>query len=113
MMTDGVASPPTGGPASQAGSNAGASPEHKHMSRRKHLVLDVCIILGVLIAYVFSLLGYDGWPTHRVRFRSGRGATDSTVVLIRFEELHTVANRLDVKSAGAADDLIVDHRLKC
>ncbi|KAM53887.1 DUF4436 domain-containing protein [Mycobacterium tuberculosis] len=105
--------PPTGGPASQAGSDAGASPEHKHMSRRKHLVLDVCIILGVLIAYVFSLLGYD-WLAHTPGPlpQPDVGTTDDTVVLIRFEELHTVANRLDVKVLVLPDDSMIDHRLQ-
>lgn len=83
------------------------------MSRRKHLVLDVCIILGVLIAYVFSLLGYD-WLAHTPGPlpQPDVGTTDDTVVLIRFEELHTVANRLDVKVLVLPDDSMIDHRLQ-
>lgn len=69
-------------------------------------------------SWVFSLptsfrcSATTGWPTHRVRFRSRTGTTDDTVVLIRFEELHTVANRLDVKVLVLPDDSMIDHRLQ-
>ncbi|WP_425326250.1 DUF4436 domain-containing protein [Mycobacterium kubicae] len=91
---------------------AAPTPEPKHMSRRKHLVLDTCIIVGVAVLYVLSLLGYH-WlaSTPGPLPKPDVGTTADTVVLVRFEQLHTVANRLDVKVLVLPDDSMTDRRL--
>ncbi|ETW24024.1 membrane protein [Mycobacterium gastri 'Wayne'] len=82
------------------------------MSRRKHLVLDVSIIVGVAVVYVLSLVGYH-WlaGTPGPLPKPDMGTTEDTVVLVRFEQLHTVANRLDVKVRVLPDDSMIDRRL--
>ncbi|KAA1249108.1 DUF4436 domain-containing protein [Mycobacterium simiae] len=90
---------------------AGSAP-HKHMSRRKHLVLDATIIVGVAVIYAFSLLGYHWLASSPGPLpKPDVGTTDDTVVLVRFEQLHTVANRLDVKVLVMPDDSMIDKRL--
>ncbi|GAB7143223.1 DUF4436 domain-containing protein [Mycobacterium riyadhense] len=91
---------------------AESPPEPKHTSRRKHLVLDVGIIVGVVVVYVFSLLGYH-WlaSTPGPLPKPDVGTNDDTVVLLRFEQLHTVSNRLDVKVLVMPDDSMIDKRL--
>jgi hypothetical protein len=79
---------------------------------RRHLVLDVCVITGVAVLYVLSLFGYH-WlaSTPGPLPRPDVGTTNDTVVLVRFEQLHTVANRLDVKVKVLPDDSMLDKRL--
>ncbi|QUR66432.1 DUF4436 domain-containing protein [Mycobacterium spongiae] len=91
---------------------ASVAQEPKRMSRRQHRVLDVCIIVGVFVVYVLSLLGYH-WlaSTPGPLPKPDVGTTDDTVVLVRFEELHTIANRLDVKVLVMPDDSMIDPRL--
>jgi hypothetical protein len=80
--------------------------------RRRHLVLDVSIIVGVAVVYVLSLLGY-----HWLASAPGPlpdpdvSTTDNTVALVRLEKLDTIAKRLDVKVEVLPDDSMVDHRL--
>ena len=77
--------------------------------RRRHLLLDVSIIAGVVVVYVLSLLGY-----HLLATAPGPlpepvlNTDDGTVVLVRFEQLHTVANRLDVKVLVMPDNSMID-----
>jgi hypothetical protein len=75
-------------------------------------VLDVCVITGVAVLYVLSLFGYH-WlaSTPGPLPRPDVGTTNDTVVLVRFEQLHTVANRLDVKVKVLPDDSMLDKRL--
>jgi hypothetical protein len=79
--------------------------------RRRHLLLDVSIIAGVVVVYVLSLLGY-----HLLATAPGPlpgpvlNTADGTVVLVRFEQLHTVANRLDVKVLVMPDDSMINKR---
>ncbi|MCV7079853.1 DUF4436 domain-containing protein [Mycobacterium szulgai] len=82
------------------------------MSRRKHLVLDVCIIVGVAVLYVLSLVGYHWLASSPGPLpKPDVGTTDDSVVLIRFEQLHTVSNRLAVKVLVMPDDSMIDKRL--
>ncbi|BDN80957.1 MULTISPECIES: DUF4436 domain-containing protein [Mycobacterium] len=108
-MADNNAAP---GAAAAPDPPANARPKPKHMSRRKHLVLDTTIIVGVIVVYIFSLVGYH-WlaSTPGPLPKPDVGTTDDTVVLVRFEALHTVANRLDVKVLVMPDDSMIDHRL--
>ena len=79
--------------------------------RRRHLLLDVSIIAGVFVVYVLSLLGY-----HLLAVAPGPlpepvvNTADGTVVLVRFEQLHTVANRLDVKVLVMPDASMINKR---
>src|SRR5689334_8718149 len=79
---------------------------------RRHLVLDICVIVGVIIIYALSLFGYH-WlaSTPGPLPRPDVGTTNDTVVLVRFEQLHTVSNRLDVKVKVLPDDSMLDKRL--
>ncbi|AGZ52271.1 DUF4436 domain-containing protein [Mycobacterium kansasii] len=103
---------PAGTTASPPGGSAASPSARPHMSRRKHLVLDVSIIVGVAVVYVLSLVGYH-WlaSTPGPLPKPDVGTTEDTVVLVRFEQLHTVANRLDVKVLVMPDDSMIDKRL--
>lgn len=80
--------------------------------RRRHLVLDISIIVGVAIVYVLSLLGYHWLASSPGPLPAPDVSTaDNTVVLVRFEKLDTTAKRLDVKVEVMPDDSMVDHRL--
>lgn len=75
-------------------------------------MLDVSIIAGVVVVYVLSLLGYHwlaGVPGPLPE--PDVNTSDGTVVLMRFEQLHAVANRLDVKVLVMPDNSMVDKRL--
>ncbi len=87
-------------------------PKRERKPRRRHLVLDVSIIAGVVVVYLLSLLGYH-WlaSTPGPLPQPDVTTSDGTVVLVRFEQLHAVANRLDVKVLVMPDDSIVDKRL--
>ncbi|MCV7444829.1 DUF4436 domain-containing protein [Mycobacterium paraense] len=80
--------------------------------RRRHLVLDVSIIVGVVVVYTLSLFGYH-WlasapgPLPEPDVNTAEG----TVVLVRFEQLHAVQNRLDVKVLVMPDDSLISKRL--
>src|SRR5271170_5056764 len=68
--------PQTALPASQ--------PEHK--PRRRHLILDVSIIAGVVVVYLLSLLGYHYLATAPGPLPAPElGTADGTVVLVRRE----------------------------
>lgn len=90
------------------------SPEPKRgrKPRRRHLVLDVSIIVGVVVVYVLSLLGYHWLATAPGPLpEPDVNTADGTVVLVRFEQLHAVANRLDVKVLVMPDNSMIDRRL--
>jgi hypothetical protein len=80
--------------------------------RRRHLVIDISIIAGVIVVYVLSLLGYH-WlaSTPGPLPDPDTGTSDATVVLVRLEQLHPVEHRLDVKVLVMPDDSMVDKRL--
>jgi hypothetical protein len=96
-----------------SGNGHAAAPTPKgRKPRRRHLVLDVSIIVGVVVVYIFSLLGYH-WlaSTPGPLPEPDVNTADGTVVLVRFEQLHPVANRLDVKVLVMPDNSLVDKRL--
>jgi hypothetical protein len=75
-------------------------------------VLDVSIIVGVAVIYVLSLLGYHWLATAPGPLPEPElNTADGTVVLVRFEQLHAVANRLDVKVLVMPDDSMIEKRL--
>lgn len=78
--------------------------------RRRHLVLDISIIGGVIVVYVLSLLGYHLLTIAPIP-EPELNTADGTVVLVRFEQLHTVTNRLDVKVLVMPDISMIDKRL--
>ena len=79
--------------------------------RRRHLLLDVSIIGGVVVVYVLSLLGYHWLATAPGPLPEPvLNTADGTVVLVRFEQLHTEANRLDVKVLVMPDDSMINKR---
>ncbi|WP_082959943.1 MULTISPECIES: DUF4436 domain-containing protein [unclassified Mycobacterium] len=81
-------------------------------ARRRHLVLDLSIILGVVVIYLLSLFGYHWLATTPGPLPAPDVNTaDGTVVLVRFEQLHPVANRLDVKVLVIPQDSMIDKRL--
>ncbi len=80
--------------------------------RRRHLLLDLSIIGGVVVVYVLSLLGYHWLATAPGPLPEPvLNTDDGTVVLVRFEQLHTVANRLDVKVLVMPDSSMIDKHL--
>ena len=61
---------------------------------------------------MLSLLGYHWLATAPGPLPEPVVNTDDgTVVLVRFEQLHTVANRLDVKVLVMPDSSMIDKRL--
>lgn len=80
--------------------------------RNRRLIIGVGILIAFLAVYVLSLFGF-----HVLAKSSGPlkppdlNATDDTVVLIRLEELKTVANRLTVKVLVIPQDSMFDKRL--
>jgi Domain of unknown function (DUF4436) len=100
------ATPEAAPPATPPATKSGRKP------RRRHLVLDVSIIAGVVVVYVLSLLGYHWLATAPGPLpEPDVNTADGTVVLMRFEQLHTVANRLDVKVLVMPDDSMINKRL--
>lgn len=90
-----------------------ATGEHRApRRRRRHFLLDIGIIVGVVLVYVISLLGYHWLATAPGPLgEPDVNTADGTVVLVRFEQLHTVANRLDVKVLVMPDDSMLNKRL--
>jgi hypothetical protein len=75
-------------------------------------VLDVSIIVGVVVVYALSLLGYHWLATAPGPLpEPDVNTADGTVVLVRFEQLHSVQNRLDVKVLVMPDDSLLNKRL--
>jgi hypothetical protein len=80
--------------------------------RRRHFVFDLTIVVGVVVLYVLSLLGY-----HWLAKAPGPlpepdlSTVDNSVVLVRIEQLHAVEHRLDVKVLVMPDDSMINKRL--
>ncbi|SPM38638.1 DUF4436 domain-containing protein, partial [Mycobacterium numidiamassiliense] len=104
------ADPPTAAPPGLPPAPPEPEPQGKP-KRRRHVVLDVCIVLGVVMAYCLSLLGYHLLASEPRMPEPELSTADGTVVLVRLEQLHTVANRLDVKVLVMPDDSLLNKRL--
>ena len=103
-----VPAPPAAQPALPAAPVPG---RRARKPRRRHLLLDISIVAGVVVVYVLSLLGYHLLATAPGPLPEPVLSTDDgTVVLVRFEQLHTVANRLDVKVLVMPDSSMLDKR---
>jgi hypothetical protein len=75
-------------------------------------MLDISIIVGVVVVYALSLLGYHWLATAPGPLpEPDVNTADGTVVLVRFEQLHSVQNRLDVKVLVMPDDSMLNKRL--
>jgi uncharacterized protein DUF4436 len=110
LPTNGHGVAPTAPAAPSAPATPAEPPARK--PRRRHLVLDISIIVGVAVIYVLSLLGYHWLATAPGPLPDPvLNTADGTVVLMRFEQLHTVANRLDVKVLVMPDDSMINKRL--
>jgi Domain of unknown function (DUF4436) len=95
-----------------AAPTAPPDPAPARKPRRRHLVLDISIVVGVFVVYVLSLVGYHWLTTAPGPLpEPDVNTSDGTVVLMRFEQLHTVANRLDVKVLVLPDDSMINKRL--
>jgi hypothetical protein len=102
---DAVPSAPDPAPAAPSVPSAGKK-------RRRHLVVDISIVAGVIVVYVLSLIGYHWLATAPGPLPAPElGTSEGTVVLVRFEQLHPVEHRLDVKVLVMPDDSMVDKRL--
>ncbi|MDP7736874.1 DUF4436 domain-containing protein [Mycobacterium paragordonae] len=80
--------------------------------RRRHLILDVSVVLSVVVVYLLSLFGYHLLATSPGPLpEPDMTTTDNSVVLVRIEQLHAVEHRLDVKVLVKPDDSMIDPRL--
>ncbi|MHA7652125.1 DUF4436 domain-containing protein [Mycobacterium sp. ML4] len=88
------------------------SPQAPRRGRRRHIVLDVSIVVSVGVVYLLSLFGYHLLATSPGPLpEPDMTTTDNTVVLVRIEQLHAVEHRLDVKVLVKPDDSMIDPRL--
>jgi hypothetical protein len=88
------------------------TPDTPSKSRGRRIAIGIGILVAVVVVYALSLFGF-----HLLAKSSGPlkppdlNATDDTVVLIRLEELKTVAKRLTVKVLVIPQDKMFDKRL--
>ncbi|WP_232007769.1 DUF4436 domain-containing protein [Mycobacterium gordonae] len=83
--------------------------EHKHMSVRKHLLLDSSILIGFAAFYIFTLLNYQWLAPHPLPKVDLRSPKD-TVVKVHIDNLRHKDNLLDVTLVLKPDEAIVDPR---
>src|ERR1700738_703212 len=94
----------------QAAPPASRSP--RRWRRPRHFVLDLCIVAGVIVVYLLSLLGYHWLATAPGPLPEPDLSTaDNSVVVVRIEALHAVEHRLDVKVLVMPDDSMINKRL--
>lgn len=80
--------------------------------KRRNLVLDVSVVLGVAVVYLLSLFGYHWLATEPGPLPDPDLSTaDNSVVVVRIEQLHPVEHRLDVKVLVMPDQSMIDKRL--
>jgi hypothetical protein len=80
--------------------------------KRRNLVLDFFVVLGVAVVYLLSLFGYHWLATAPGQLAEPDLSTeDNSVVLVRIEQLHPVEHRLDVKVLVMPDSSVIDKRL--
>jgi hypothetical protein len=104
------ATPPPAMPATPPPATPPPAPRAK--SRRRRLVIGFGILVAFLVAYSLSLFGFHLLARSAAPLKPPDiSATDDTVVLVRLEELKTVANRLTVKVLVIPQDSMFDQRL--
>jgi hypothetical protein len=87
-----------------------AAPPPKKRTRR--LVIGFGILIAFIVVYALSLFGVHLLAQSSAPLKApDLSATDDTVVLVRLEELKTVANRLAVKVLVIPQDSMFDQRL--
>ena len=80
--------------------------------KRGRLLLGIGILIAFLIVYVLALFGMHFLAKSAEPIKPpDLNATDDTIVLIRLEELKTVANRLTVKVLVIPEDKMFDKHL--
>ncbi|OBK24557.1 DUF4436 domain-containing protein [Mycobacterium asiaticum] len=84
-------------------------PEHKHMSVRKHLVLDTSILIGFAACYLFVLSNYQ-LLAPRPLPPVDLGTMQNAVVKLHIEDLRNKDNLLQVKMVLKPDESIVNKR---
>nr|WP_253849282.1 DUF4436 domain-containing protein [Mycobacterium asiaticum] len=85
-------------------------PEHKHMSVRKHLVLDTSIIVGVSVLWLLGVLSYKWLAPHPLP-KVDLGTTDDPLVVVHVEQLNPTEQLLEVKVLLRPDESIINRRL--
>lgn len=80
------------------------------MSVRKHLMLDTSIIVGVAVAWLIVIFGYQ-WLTEPPLQKVDAGKINETVVVLHVEKLDTKDQRLVVKVLLKPNESIMDKRL--
>jgi hypothetical protein len=104
--------PPPSSPPPPASPPAATPKEPKAKSGGRRAVIGIGIVVAFLIVYVLSLFGVHLLAKSSAPLKTPElGTTEDTVVLVRLEELKTVANRLSVKVLVMPEDNIVDKRL--
>ncbi|OBJ88348.1 DUF4436 domain-containing protein [Mycobacterium gordonae] len=83
--------------------------EHKHMSVRKHLLLDSSILIGFAAVYIFTLLNYQWLAPHPLPKVDLRSPKD-TVVKVHIDGLRNKENMLDVTLVLKPDEAIVNKK---
>ncbi|MBX9638995.1 MAG: hypothetical protein K2X97_04490 [Mycobacteriaceae bacterium] len=84
-------------------------PGHKHMSVRKHLVLDSSILTGFVAVYIVTLLNYQWLAPHPLPKVDLRSPKD-TVVKAHIDGLRNKENMLDVTLVLKPDEAIVNKK---
>ncbi|MDP7722333.1 DUF4436 domain-containing protein [Mycobacterium sp. TY814] len=85
------------------------APERKHMSVRKHLLLDSSILIGFVAFYTFTLLNYQWLAPHPLPKVDLRSPKD-TVVKVHIDNLRNKDNLLDVTLVLKPNEAIVNKK---
>lgn len=108
MTTEAPPTPPAS--PNPPGAAGHAAPRDKARGRR--LVIGLGILLAFLLVYILSLFGVHWLSKSAGPLKApDLGTAEDTVVLVRLEELKTVANRLSVKVLVIPEDKMFDQRL--
>lgn len=84
----------------------------KRKSRIPRVIIGLALAVGFLVVYGLSLFGFHLLGKSAAPLKApDLNASDNTVVLVRIEELKTVANRLAVKVLVYPQEVMWDRRL--
>lgn len=104
--------PPATAPQPPPPPRAEEKPEKPAKRPKRRLIIGFGIVLAFLVVYGLSLFGVHLLAKTSAPLKPpDLATTDDTVVLIRLEELKTVANRLAVKVLVIPEDKMFDKRL--